>query len=93
MDSKVDGLVEDVNDLKVDVNEVKEDVKDLNTIVNAMKRIPSDLNASPANSADAARRMLATLQPNLPFNLAKDSEEVMQSILEEDQLSKERVEV
>ena len=57
------------------------EVQDLYLITTAMKKIPSDLNASPGNAQDAARRMLATLQPNLPFLLAKDSKNVMESIL------------
>lgn len=61
------------------------EVEDLAAISAAMKKIPSDLNASPANAASAARRMLATLQPNLPFLLAKDSKNVMESILREEE--------
>jgi RecG-like helicase len=69
------------------MNDMDNEVHDLTAIADAMKKIPSDLNASPANAQNAAKRMLATIQPNLPFNLAKDSKRVMEAILKEEQES------
>jgi hypothetical protein len=74
--------------LRVSDDDMESEVRDLMSIADAMKKIPSDLNASPGNAKNAAKRMLATLQPNLPFLLAKDSKTVMESILleEEDEI-------
>jgi hypothetical protein len=69
------------------VTGLDDEVHDLTSIADAMKKMPSDLNASPANAENAARRMLATMQPNMPFNLAKDSKRVMEAILKEEQES------
>ena len=60
------------------------EMEDLSAIVQAMKKIPSDLNASPSLAQSAASRLLATLQPSMPLRLMKDSQKVMESILNED---------
>jgi len=61
------------------------EVHDLMSIAGAMKKLPSDLQATPGNAKNAAKRMLATLQPNLPFTLAKESKTVMEEILQEEE--------
>lgn len=62
---------------------VKEEIDDLCAIINAMRRIPSDLNASPTNALNAAKRMLHCLPPDRPFQLMDDTKNVMESILRE----------
>jgi len=66
-------------------NEFQKEIADLDAIVQAMRSLPSDINASPTNSKSAAKRMLHTLQPKLPFVLMHDAEEVMESILDEEE--------
>jgi hypothetical protein len=75
--------------LRVPDGDMESEVRDLMSIADAMKKIPSDLNASPGNAKNAAKRMLATLQPNLPFLLARDSKTVMESILLEEEEDEE----
>ena len=65
------------------------EIDDLCAIVDAMKQLPSDINAAPSNAASAAKRMLHTLQPKLPFRMHVDSKKVMESILEEEDMEKE----
>jgi len=65
------------------------EIDDLCAIVDAMKQLPSDINAAPSNAASAAKRMLHTLQPKLPFQMHVDSKKVMESILEEEDMEKE----
>jgi hypothetical protein len=60
------------------------EVSDLNAIVCAMREVPSDINAAPSNAASAARRMLRTLQPKLPFVLMKDCKSVAEALLLEE---------
>jgi hypothetical protein len=66
------------------------DVEDLIAIRDAMTKIPSDLNACPSCASSAAKRMLYTLQPKMPFVLMNDSKRVMESILLEDQMEEAR---
>lgn len=61
------------------------EVHDLDALVLAMKQLPSDINASPAGAYSAAKRMLHTLQPKLPFRLMHDTKNVMESIIEEEE--------
>jgi hypothetical protein len=65
-------------------DEMSLEIRDLSAIIEAMKKIPSDLNASPANAHSAATRLLATLQPKMPLRLMKDAKKVMLSILNEE---------
>ena len=69
---------------KVD-GDVDKEVKALLVIADSMKKIPNDLNASPATAENAAKRMLATMQPTLPFLLAKESRSVVEAIIQEEE--------
>jgi hypothetical protein len=65
------------------------EVQDLDALVQAMKQLPSDINASPSCANSAAKRMLHTLQPKLPFRLMHDAKSVMESIIEEEEKIKD----
>lgn len=69
-------------------DDLTDDGKDLTIIADALKKIPSDLQATPGNAENAARRMLATQQPILPFLLAKESKQVMEAILKKEEETK-----
>lgn len=60
-----------------------DEVRELTALVHAMKQLPNDINSAPSNAESAARRMLRTLQPRLPFLLNADSKLVMESVLAE----------
>lgn len=61
------------------------EIEDLTAIANAMRRLPSDINAAPSNRKSAAKRMLHTLQPKLPFGLMIQAKGIMEGILEEEE--------
>jgi len=67
------------------------EIAELGAITDAMRKLPSDINAAPSNSKSAARRMLRTLQPSLPFVLMSESKRVMESILEEEEKAEDRM--
>jgi hypothetical protein len=65
------------------------EIKDMCAIITAMRKIPSDLNASPTNALNAAKRMLHCLPPDRPFQLMNDTKNVMESILHEAEVEAE----
>ena len=69
-----------------------DEVCDLSALVKAMKELPNDINSSPSNAESAARRMLHTIQPRLPFLLNVDSKQVMEAIIAEEEAEKARQE-
>jgi hypothetical protein len=60
------------------------EVDDLRALIKAMRQIPSDINASPTNASNAAKRMLHCLPEDRPFMLMDDTKTVMESILREE---------
>jgi hypothetical protein len=62
---------------------MEKEVADLNLIISAVKNVPSDLNASPNHTKDAARRMLHCLPDERAFVLMDQTQEVIQSTLKE----------
>ncbi|CAJ1939011.1 unnamed protein product [Cylindrotheca closterium] len=71
------------------VPSMQEELDDLDALEKGMMELPSDINSTPANAADAARRVLKTLQPQLPLTLLKDSKTIMENILQEHEDQKE----
>jgi hypothetical protein len=71
---------------------MEEETRDLVEIVQAMKNLPSDINATPANAASAARRMLCTLQNERPFVLMDDAKRAMEALLVEDEMEQKLAE-
>ncbi|CAJ1939009.1 unnamed protein product [Cylindrotheca closterium] len=65
------------------VTELEDELDDLYALQEGMLELPSDVNSTPANARDAARRVLKTLQPDLPLVLMKDSKTIMKNILHE----------
>ncbi|CAJ1957013.1 unnamed protein product [Cylindrotheca closterium] len=65
------------------VPDMEAELEDLDALMEGMMALPSDINSTPANAADAARRLLKTLQPQLPLTLLKDSKNVMEDVLQE----------
>uniref|UniRef100_A0A7S3L2K5 Uncharacterized protein n=1 Tax=Amphora coffeiformis TaxID=265554 RepID=A0A7S3L2K5_9STRA len=65
-----------------------EEIQDLSALVYAMKQLPNDINSAPSNAESAARRMLRTIQPRLPFMLNVDSKQVMEAIITEEYAGK-----
>ena len=64
------------------------EVQDLSAVIRALKQLPNDINSAPSNAESAARRMLKTLQPQLPFLLNVDSKQVMEGIISEEEAEK-----
>ena len=64
---------------------MKMEVDDLCALIKAMRKIPSDINASPTNASNAAKRMLHCLPQDRPFMLMDDTKKVMESILREEE--------
>lgn len=71
------------DDLK-SIDGMEKEVDELCHIIKAMRKLPSDINASPANAQSAARRMRHTLPSKLPFLLMCDAKNVVDSILAEE---------
>jgi hypothetical protein len=72
------------------VPEMQEEIHDLPRALNQaiMKDLPSDINATPANASNAARRLLKTMHAatQRPLTLMNDdSKQLMENILEEEQ--------
>ncbi|KAL3933107.1 MAG: hypothetical protein SGBAC_010540 [Bacillariaceae sp.] len=55
-------------------------IEDMKALEEAMLCLPSDINASPGEAPDAARRLLHTLQPERPLALMNDSKMIMERI-------------
>jgi len=62
---------------------MKDELEDLEALQQAMLALPSDINATPANAPDAARRLLHTMQPERPLALMDNSKTIMENILQE----------
>lgn len=65
------------------MNGFDEEIQDAEALMDGMVALPSDINASPAMAANAAKRMLHTMQPERPLCLMEESKSIMESILEE----------
>jgi hypothetical protein len=74
------------------LHDMEEELRDMDALMEAMMELPSDINSTPANAADAAHRALHTLQPDLPLALMEDSKAVMENILQEHKEHKKRAE-
>ena len=68
-----------------DLPKMELEVVALCDLVKAMREIPSDINASPANAAGAARRMIHCLPQEMPFMMMEDTKKVMLAILREEE--------
>lgn len=64
---------------------MQKEADDLCALIRAMRQIPSDINASPTNASNAAKRMLHCLPRERPFMMMDDTKRVMQSILNEEE--------
>lgn len=74
--------------LSDDMPSMQDESHDLEALMEAMMVLPSDINSTPANAVDAARRLLHTMQPQRPLALMNDSKNIMESILQEHERNK-----
>lgn len=72
-----------LRDASSDTVSLQDELKDLEALMEAMVVLPSDVNATPANAADAARRLLHTMQSQRPLALMNESKNVMENIIAE----------